>query len=77
MSVNAQLGHGGDNWKHRSSMMWCQTCMFWMVKEKLTEGIPVNIIGRCKRHAPTMNGFPVVFATDWCGDHKLDENKGG
>jgi len=32
-------------------------------------------LGRCRRHAPTMNGYPAVFATDWCGDHKLDENK--
>lgn len=32
-------------------------------------------IGRCRRHAPTMNGFPAVFEGDWCGDHKLDENK--
>jgi hypothetical protein len=33
------------------------------------------IIGRCRRHAPTMKGFPAVFMSDWCGDHKLDENK--
>jgi hypothetical protein len=32
-------------------------------------------LGRCRRHAPTMNGFPAVFCKDWCGDHKLDENK--
>ena len=32
-------------------------------------------LGRCKKHAPTMNGYPVVFVNDWCGDHKLDENK--
>jgi len=32
-------------------------------------------LGRCRRHAPTMNGYPVVFRTDWCGDHKLDETK--
>jgi hypothetical protein len=32
-------------------------------------------IGRCRRHAPTMSGFPVVFQADWCGDHRLDENK--
>ena len=32
-------------------------------------------LGRCRRHAPTMSGFPAVFETDWCGDHKLDENK--
>lgn len=35
---------------------------------------PRGPIGRCRRHAPTMNGYPVVFASDWCGDHKLDEN---
>ncbi len=32
-------------------------------------------LGRCRRHAPTMNGYPVVFVNDWCGDHKVDENK--
>ena len=32
-------------------------------------------VGRCRRHAPTMNGYPVVFRNDWCGDHKLDETK--
>lgn len=35
---------------------------------------PMRRIGRCRRHAPTMNGYPVVFSDDWCGDHKLDEN---
>lgn len=32
-------------------------------------------IGRCRRHAPTMSGYPVVYENDWCGDHKLDETK--
>ena len=32
-------------------------------------------VGRCRRHAPTMNGYPVVYITDWCGDHKIDEEK--
>jgi len=32
-------------------------------------------IGRCRRHAPSMNGYPVVFVSDWCGDHRIDENK--
>jgi len=32
-------------------------------------------LGRCRRHAPTMNGYPATFESDWCGDHKLDENK--
>jgi hypothetical protein len=22
-----------------------------------------------------MSGYPAVFDTDWCGDHKIDENK--
>jgi hypothetical protein len=22
-----------------------------------------------------MNGWPVMFPGDWCGDHKLDEEK--
>ena len=34
-----------------------------------------GVLGRCRRHAPTMGGFPAVFEQDWCGDHKLDENK--
>jgi hypothetical protein len=34
-----------------------------------------KIIGRCRKHAPTMGGYPVVYTNDWCGDHKLDENK--
>ena len=34
-----------------------------------------DVVGRCRRHAPTMTGYPVVYETDWCGDHKLDETK--
>lgn len=48
----------------------------------LTQGEPATppkfigrTIGRCRRRAPTMNGYPVVFSDDWCGDHKIDENK--
>ncbi len=56
-----------DNWKHRAAGMRCQTCM-WFSAKLLSEEF-----GRCRRHAPTMQGFPAVFGTDWCGDHKLDE----
>lgn len=69
----------GDPWKHRSKAMLCVTCMWFVEKEKQNETIndnqPMRRIGRCRRHAPTMNGYPVIFTTDWCGDHKLDENK--
>lgn len=47
--------------------------MYFVVK-KADLDKDVNL-GRCRRHAPTMSGFPAVFTTDWCGDHKIDENK--
>jgi hypothetical protein len=62
-----------DNWIHRSSGMRCKTCI-WFVPKMPTEK-PVYDLGRCRRHAPTMNGYPVVFVNDWCGDHRIDENK--
>ena len=61
-----------DNWKHRSLEMRCGSCMYYVDKE-VKEG--TMRVGRCRRHAPTMGGWPVVFAMDWCGDHKLDEGK--
>jgi len=72
---------GNDPWKHRSKGMRCATCMWFMLKELAKSPSPDDPItdrggvGRCRRHAPTMHGFPVVFEGDWCGDHRLDENK--
>ena len=63
-----------DNWKHRSDGMRCHTCI-WYVPKVLTAKLGVSMVGRCRRHAPTMSGYPVVHTTDWCGDHRLDENK--
>jgi len=56
-----------DAWRHRSSGMRCASCMWYADK--------ANGVGRCRRHAPTMNGYPVVFLHDWCGDHKLSETE--
>ena len=56
-----------DAWRGRAEGMRCGTCMFCAVKQ--------DTIGRCRRHSPTLNGYPVVFSSDWCGDHKLDETK--
>lgn len=66
-----------DPWKHRSEGMRCRTCMWFALKLPIG---PLSTerqsqIGRCRRHAPTMGGYPVVFMTDWCGDHRLDENR--
>lgn len=65
-----------DPWKHRSSGMKCATCM-WYVEKAVPPVTKVGYqrIGRCRRHAPSMNGYPVVYPADWCGDHKLDEMK--
>lgn len=60
-----------DPWEHRSEHMRCKTCV-WSVLKK-----PSKKVGRCRRHAPMMNGFPVIFTNDWCGDHRLDETKVG
>ena len=64
-----------DNWKHRSKGMRCSSCMFFVPKQTEAVQREDHIIGRCRRRAPSMNGFPVVFSDDWCGDHKLDEEK--
>jgi len=57
-----------DNWKHRAANMTCATCMWYVPKH-------TGKIGRCRASAPTMKGWPVMFPTDWCGNHKLDEGK--
>lgn len=65
-----------DPWAHRSRAMSCVTCMWYVRKEKSgPQPLDAREVGRCRRHAPTMTGYPVVFETDWCGDHKLDENR--
>ena len=72
-----------DPWKHRSNGMKCKTCMWFVPKVAETHPLHDNKhsdtntydLGRCRRHAPSMGGYPVVMVNDWCGDHKLDENK--
>jgi hypothetical protein len=65
-----------DPWIHRSDNMRCKTCMWFVEKQRENPSYPAcPIVGRCRRHAPTMSGYPVVFNNDWCGDHRVDENK--
>ena len=67
-----------DPWKNRAANMRCRTCMFYVRKAAVFLGSDPKIeLGRCRRHAPTMAGFPATFPADWCGDHKLDETKLG
>lgn len=67
-----------DPWKHRQANMRCGTCMWFVLKTPASgsHATPTNArLGRCRRHAPTLSGYPAVFTNDWCGDHKLDETK--
>lgn len=73
-----------DNWKHRSQAMRCKTCMFYVPKVRppraaiegcALSGLPQPVLGRCRRRSPTLNGWPAMFESDYCGDHKLDEEK--
>ena len=66
-ALTAELGGSPDPWRHRSQGMSCATCMWFVLKNEK--------VGRCRRHAPTMSGYPAVFLGDWCGDHKVDETK--
>lgn len=63
-----------DLWLHRSDGMKCKTCI-WFVPKPSCRTSSFHDVGRCRRHAPTMSGYPAVFVNDWCGDHKLDETK--
>ena len=54
-----------DLWRNNKETFCCATCMYFSEK--------TNLIGRCRRHAPTMSGYPVVYISDWCGDHKLTD----
>lgn len=64
-----------DNWKHRSLKMKCATCMYFVEKATNRPVALINCLGRCRRHSPSLGGWPAIFSQDWCGDHKLDENK--
>lgn len=44
---------GPDQWAHRQLGVRCASCMFYVPKAGTERG-------RCRRHAPTMNGYPVV-----------------
>jgi hypothetical protein len=50
-----------DNWANVNTKA-CETCMYY-----------VNT--RCRRHAPNQvePGYPAVFPSDWCGDHKISK----
>ena len=62
-----------DPWVNRSDNMKCKTCIWFVPKASILDNS--HNVGRCRRHAPSMGGYPVVMINDWCGDHRIDENK--
>lgn len=66
-----------DNWSGRDKGRICNTCVSYIEKTpNMTDRKSYTPIGRCRRHAPVVGqGYPVVFPSDSCGDHKLDEEK--
>lgn len=57
-----------DKWDRKTNFC-CGTCAYYVPKQGDSD------IGRCRRNAPTMAGYPVVFEyVDWCGEHKLGSN---
>ena len=63
-----------DMWAHRDSMMVCTSCMWFSLKVSYELDGDLMFFGRCRRHAPTLSGFPAVYGNDWCGDHKMSED---
>ncbi len=62
-----------DKWD-RETNFTCISCMYCVPKKKTAKEDEVEE-GRCRRHAPTLQGYPVVkLYDDWCGDHKLGSN---
>lgn len=58
---------GKDNWLNQSTFC-CDTCRYYVPK--------TDTIGRCRRHSPVVGeGWPAVYPSDWCGDHKMDHQK--
>jgi len=57
----------GDKWDRKTDFN-CGSCMYFVPKVNSTAG-------RCRRHAPTLQGYPAVDQErDWCGDHKVGTN---
>lgn len=74
MTVKKTVLETNDPWAQRTTLMQCQTCIYYVPKLSADSK---HRIGRCRKSAPTHEGYPAVFPIDWCGKHKLDENKYG
>ena len=64
-----------DKWDRKTNFN-CESCMFYVPKRDAAIGGVVfdTSEGCCRRNAPTMKGYPVVYSSDWCGEHKIGSN---
>lgn len=53
----------------------CRSCAFFAERSRSISNNATGSPGRCRRHSPTLRGWPIVYSLDWCGDHKHDEGK--
>jgi hypothetical protein len=51
---------------HRPPRPTCQTCDHFGPRLDALEGH-----GECRKSAPSLDGFPPMPATGWCGDHEI------
>ncbi len=67
-----------DPQEYRDKNMCCETCI-WYAQEEPTDGIRFfnwnTEYATCRFKSPVLGGWPVLYLGDWCGDHKLDEDK--
>jgi len=62
--VVTDANQGSENSQADQTTPTCGTCRFWKSKEPHPD-----LVGKCHRNAPTMEGFPVVLSDEWCGQH--------
>lgn len=65
-----------DKWDRKTNFN-CYSCMYCVPKGELKKDqkYDIDAIGRCRRNAPTMKGYPVLeLFHDWCGEHKIGSN---
>lgn len=61
MTIEQQIERLAFDIKHKEQS--CQSCQFYLAEWPNA--------GRCRIRAKTVNGFPVVECSEWCGEWKM------
>ena len=57
-----------DNPRINTNATVCKNCR-WFLRKQDTP------VGRCRKYASIMDGFPGVMEDDWCGDFRLEHRE--